>query len=155
MWNCLAVYYSSYTILHSYQQCIGVSVSQHSHQHLLFLGVVVVLNAILMNVNYLIVVFICIFLVMLSIFSCARWPFGYLLWRNLFKPFAHFLIKMVWFFLLSQFCLLLSFKSPLWATSLSLFTFMHWRRKWQPTPVFLPGESQGWGHTELDTTEVT
>ena len=44
------------------------------------------------------------------------------------------------------------------------FTFMHWRRKWQPTPVFLPGESKGrgslvgcrlWGHTELDTTEVT
>ena len=32
-----------------------------------------------------------------------------------------------------------------WAISLSLFTFMHWRRKWQPTPVFLPGESQGWG----------
>jgi len=51
-----------------------------------------------------------------------------------------------------------------WATSLSLFTFMHWRRKWQPTPVFLPGESQGWwslvgchlwGCTEFDTTEVT
>ena len=45
-----------------------------------------------------------------------------------------------------------------------IFTFMHWRRKWQPTPVFLPGESQGqeslvgcspWGHTELDTTEAT
>ena len=34
------------------------------------------------------------------------------------------------------------------ATSLSLFTFMHWRRKWQPTPVFLPGESQGWGSLE-------
>ena len=41
---------------------------------------------------------------------------------------------------------------------------MHWRRKWQPTPVFLPAESQGrgslvgchlWGHTESDTTEVT
>ena len=32
-----------------------------------------------------------------------------------------------------------------WATSLALFTFMHWRRKWQPTPVFLPGESQGRG----------
>ena len=31
------------------------------------------------------------------------------------------------------------------ATSLSLFTFMHWRRKWQPTPLFLPGESQGRG----------
>ena len=51
-----------------------------------------------------------------------------------------------------------------WATSLSVFTFMHWRRKWQPTPVFLPGESQGWGslvgcrlwdRTELDTTEAT
>ena len=28
-----------------------------------------------------------------------------------------------------------------WVTSLSLFTLMHWRRKWQPTPVFLPGES--------------
>ena len=44
---------------------------------------------------------------------------------------------------------LLSMGSPWvghnWATSLSLFTFMHWRRKWQPTPVFLPGESQGWG----------
>ena len=44
------------------------------------------------------------------------------------------------------------------------FTFMHWRRKWQPTPAFLPGESQGqrslvgcrlWGRTESDTTEAT
>jgi len=33
-----------------------------------------------------------------------------------------------------------------WATSLSHFTFMHWRRKWQPIPVFLPGESQGRGN---------
>ena len=50
------------------------------------------------------------------------------------------------------------------ATSLSLFTFMHWRRKWQPTPVFLPGKSRGrgslvgchlWGRTESDTTEAT
>ena len=49
-------------------------------------------------------------------------------------------------------------------TSLSLFTFMHWRRKWQPTPVFLPGESQGQrslvgfhlgGRTESGTTEAT
>ena len=30
-----------------------------------------------------------------------------------------------------------------WVTSLSLFTFMHWRRKWQPTPVFLSGEYHG------------
>ena len=35
-----------------------------------------------------------------------------------------------------------------WATSLSLYTFMHWRRKWQPTPVFLPGESQGPGEPD-------
>ena len=51
-----------------------------------------------------------------------------------------------------------------WATSLSLFTFKHWRRKWQPTPLFLPGESQGrgslvgcclWGRIESDTTEAT
>ena len=51
-----------------------------------------------------------------------------------------------------------------WVTSLSPFTFMHWRRQWQSTPVFLPGESQGWeslvgchlcGHTESDMTEAT
>ena len=53
------------------------------------------------------------------------------------------------------------------ATSLSLFTFMHfsiWRRKWQPTSVFLPGKSQGlgslvgcrlWGRRESDMTEAT
>ena len=44
------------------------------------------------------------------------------------------------------------------------FTFMHRRRKWQPTPVFLPGESQGWesrvgchlwGRTESNMTEAT
>ena len=53
-------------------------------------------------------------------------------------------------------------------TRLSDFTFTFhfhaWRKKWQPTPVFLPGESQGlgslvgchlWGLTELDTTEAT
>ena len=49
-------------------------------------------------------------------------------------------------------------------TRLNDFTFMHWRRKWQPTPVVLPGESQAqrslmacrlWGHTESDTTEAT
>ena len=55
-------------------------------------------------------------------------------------------------------------------TRLTDFTFtfhfhiMHWRRKWQPTRVFLPGESQGWGslvgcrlwgRTESDMTEAT
>ena len=42
-----------------------------------------------------------------------------------------------------------------------LLQLLNWRRKWQPTPVFLPGESQGrgslvgcrlWGRTESDTT---
>ena len=51
-----------------------------------------------------------------------------------------------------------------WVTSLSLVTFRHWRRKLQPTQVFLSGESQGWGslvgcclwgRTESDTTEAT
>ena len=45
-----------------------------------------------------------------------------------------------------------------------LLKIMNCRRKWQPTPVFLPGESQGqrslvgchlWGRTELDRTEAT
>ena len=45
----------------------------------------------------------------------------------------------------------------------TFFTFMHWSKKWQSTPVFLPGESQGWGSlvgcrlwgcTELETTEA-
>ena len=49
-------------------------------------------------------------------------------------------------------------------TSLSLFIFMHWRKKWQPTPVFLPRESQGqrslvgchlWGRRESNMTEAT
>ena len=49
-----------------------------------------------------------------------------------------------------------------WATSLLLFTFMHWRRKWHPTPVLLPGKCHGQrslvgcsplGHKESDTTE--
>ena len=47
---------------------------------------------------------------------------------------------------------------------LILIIAYEWRRKWQPTPVFLPGGSQRqrslvdcrlWGCTELDTTEVT
>ena len=50
-----------------------------------------------------------------------------------------------------------------WVTSLSLFTFMHWRRKWQSTPVSClenprDGSPVGcclWGRTESDTTDVT
>ena len=48
------------------------------------------------------------------------------------------------------------------SSTLALFTFMPWRKTWQPTPVFLPGKSHGqrslvgyspWGRKELDTTE--
>ena len=48
--------------------------------------------------------------------------------------------------------------------ALRLYSLMSWRRKWQPTPVFFPGESLGQrslvgcclrGHTESDTTEAT
>ena len=50
------------------------------------------------------------------------------------------------------------------ATPAFFWLMLAWRRKWQPTPVFLPGESQGWGslvgcrlwgRTESDTTEAT
>ena len=58
-------------------------------------------------------------------------------------------------------CLLNTFV-PLNLVLFVLSTFMHWRRKWQPTPVFLPGESHGrrslvspWGCTESDMTEAT
>ena len=56
----------------------------------------------------------------------------------------------------------LLFLSPLPFTPFLFALFSVWRRKWQPTPVFLPGESHGqrslmgyspWGHKELDMTE--
>ena len=46
--------------------------------------------------------------------------------------------------------------------SIVMTSLTNWRRKWQPTPLFLPGESHGerslvgyspWGRKELDTTE--
>ena len=49
-------------------------------------------------------------------------------------------------------------------TKINVNQMWDWGRKWQPAPVFLPGESQGWrslmgcrlwGRTELDTTEAT
>ena len=52
----------------------------------------------------------------------------------------------------------------MWGIFFGVIQYSLWRRKWQPTPVFLPGESQGrrsllgcrlWGHTESDTTKAT
>ena len=51
-----------------------------------------------------------------------------------------------------------------WSNLACMHAYMHWRRKWQPTPVFLLGESQGrgsWvgfrlrGCTESETTDAT
>ena len=58
----------------------------------------------------------------------------------------------------------LSVDSCRMASLISIVSWNLWRRQWQPTPVFLPGESQGrgslvgcrlWDRTESDTTEAT
>ena len=50
-------------------------------------------------------------------------------------------------------------KSHTYVIKLFKTIYIYWRRKWLPTPVFLPGEPHGqrslkgpWGHKELDTT---
>ena len=65
---------------------------------------------------------------------------------------------------ISSFMNFIIFNIILALSKLLLTIYIFWRRKWQPTPVFLPGESQGqrslvgchlWGRTESDTTEAT
>ena len=109
----------------------------------------------------------------------------YIFWWSVFQILCLFLIGVICFFWRRQWhptLVLLPGKIPRmeepgrlqsmgslrvghdWVTSLSLFTFMHWRRRWQTTPVFLSGESQGQGslvgchlrgRTESDITELT
>ena len=64
----------------------------------------------------------------------------------------------------NHFCIWIVIFSQAFFLEFRVFQGNNWRRKWQPTPVFLPGESQGqrslaachlWGCTELDTTEAT
>ena len=99
--------------------------------------------------------------------SLYIWKFlVYVLWKPSLKDFEHYLASM-WnehnFAIVKQSMGSWRVRHD-WATSLSLFTFLHWRRKWQPTPLFLPGECWGWeslvgcrlwDRTESEMTDAT
>ena len=83
--SCQTVCQSGCTILHSQEQCMRISISLQTQQHLLsdfFIG------SILVDVNlYLILLLICICLMimMLNIFLCAYWPVVCYPWRNVYS----------------------------------------------------------------------
>ena len=148
-WGTVILFYSDYIILHSHQQYTRVLIFSHSRLVVVFF-LLLCDSSHPMNVKcYLAMVLICIPLV-----EKAMAPYSSTLaWKNPMDGGA-------W---------LAAVQGSLrvghnWEIPLSLFTFMYWRRKWQPTPLFLPGESQGrgslvgchlWGRKESDKTEAT
>ena len=57
----------------------------HSFTKSCYFVVIFLIVATLMDVNCYLVVFICISIIMWNIFSCACWPFVYLLWRDVYS----------------------------------------------------------------------